>query len=198
MTDQARDALSVALEKLRRGDEELRRASETASRLAGQAAHKPGGIKLDGPEWARIMAANEMEHHVMGAQEERKRAVGAALLEATTARRGAPWRPTSAVNDIMAYASERSATHGAIGLTPQFRLVSPREFLAAVMSTSSYPEETWRAPGFRALPDDADHPGRDDRLGADRLRQRAVHGRDDGDQHRRRDIGKASRLPRSR
>ena len=88
----------------------------------------------------------------MGAQEERKRAVGAALLEATTARRGAPWRPTSAVNDIMAYASERSATHGAIGLTPQFRLVSPREFRAAVMSTSSYPEETWRAPGFEPYP----------------------------------------------
>ena len=152
MTDQARDALSVALENLRRGDEELRRASETASRLAGQAAHKPGGIKLDGPEWARIQGANEMEHHLMNEQKERERAVGAALLEATTARRGAPWRPTSAVNDIMAYASERSATHGAIGLTPQFRLAGAHEFRAAVMSTSSYPEETWRAPGFEPFP----------------------------------------------
>ena len=50
MTDKARDPLSVALENLRKGEDELRRAANTTSALAGHALQKPGGIKLDGPE----------------------------------------------------------------------------------------------------------------------------------------------------
>ncbi len=151
MTDKARDPLSVALENLRKGEDELRRAANTTSALAGHALQKPGGIKLDGPEWARIQSANEMEHHVMSEQEERERAVGAALLDATTARRSAPWRPTSAVVDLMAYASERSATHGALGLSPQFGMISAHEFRAAVLTTSGYPEPASRQPGFEPV-----------------------------------------------
>ena len=166
MTDQARDALSVALENLRRGDEELRRASETASRLAGQAAHKPGGIRLDGPEWARIQGANELEHHLMAEQEERKRALGSALLEATGARRRAPWRPTSAVNDIIAYASERTETHGADRSDPAVQAGGRPRVPRRRADHERLPRRDLAGARLRALPDDADHPGRDDRLGA--------------------------------
>lgn len=152
MKDQPRDPLGVALENLRKGEKEIRRQGEVSSRLSGQAAHKPGGIRLDGPEWARIMASNDLEHHLMAEQEERQRAVGSALTEATMTRRSSPWRPTAAIHDLMNWDSGSGGDFRALGRSRQFALVAPHEFRAAVTTTNDYPEETWRAPGLEAYP----------------------------------------------
>ncbi len=154
------DPVRVALDNLRRGDKELSEVQRREN-LTGQAlrrrAEREGDISVDDPGWRAALNAYQLSRHVAREQQEREEAVRMSLLSAARPSGRASWRPTNFMAEFEAWKDRNAGDawihsgHPAPDIGP-FCLMNPAEIRAALLSTSGYPEPTWRQPGFEPYP----------------------------------------------
>jgi len=142
------------LDSLRRGRKEHIQAERNVAAAGLPAVGKGQGS----PEFATFLTAHRLERHVAAEQKERELTLSAAIgYEGALrgGRGGASWRPTAFLAEFEAWKETGEPwLHSGTPLPRigPYSLMTPEDVRDAVTSTSSYPEPTWRQPGFEPHP----------------------------------------------
>lgn len=149
------DPIDVALANLRRGGKDLLEAQLHTAAVARRTP--PSEARSDSAHLSALTNANRLEAHIAREQAEREEAAAAAIAAEARRRGRAGWRPTAFLGGFEKWREDGGEPwlHAGTPLPGRigpFSFMSPHEFRAAVVTTSGYPEQVFRQPGYEPSP----------------------------------------------